>query len=156
MFDFINPTIAALKELIPYLSEKSKTENITKRMVLRELRDNLKVLIYAYEKKADVNKVIERLNNSAIKDAMKNGFDFNKIRKGKITEELVKDERNKKYIGWSCEQLFDKVDEKIEELRLIKNLYPNLDESQKNLTLVIGNLYFRMKLLADFIRYEKN
>ena len=155
MFDFINPTINALKELIPYLSEKSKTENITKRLVLRELRDNLKVLIYAHEKKADVDKIIERLNNIAIKDAMKTGFDFNKIRKGKITEELVKDERNKKYIGWTCEQLFDKVDEKIEELRLIKNLYPNLDESRKNITLVIGNLYFRMKLLADFIRAEK-
>lgn len=155
MFDFINPTITALKELIPYLSEKSKTENITKRLVLRELRDNLKVLIYAYEKKADVDKVIERLNNTAIKEAIKCGFDFNKIRKGKITEELIKEERNKKYIGWGCEQLFDKVDEKIEELRLIKNLYPNLEESRKNMTLVIGNLYFRMKLLADFIRSHK-
>lgn len=155
MFDFINPTIAALRELIPYLSEKSKTENITKRLVLRELRDNLKVLIYAYEKKADVDKVIDRLNNAAIKEAVKTGFDFNKICKGKITEQLITEERNKKYIGWSCEQLFDKVDEKIEELRLIKNLYPNLDESRKNMTLVIGNLYFRMKLLADFIRAGK-
>ena len=155
MFDFINPTINALKELIPYLSEKSKTENITKRLVLRELRDNLKVLMYAHEKKADVDKVIERLNNTAIKEAVKTGFDFNKIRKGKISVEMITDDRNKKYIGWSCEQLFDKVDEKIEELRLIKNLYPNLDESRKNLTLVVGNLYFRMKLLADFIRSEK-
>ena len=153
MFDFINPTINALKELIPHLSEKSKTENITKRLVLRELRDNLKVLMYAHEKKADVVKVIERLNNTAIKEAVKIGFDFNKIRKGKITDAIVTEERNKKYIGWSCEQLFDKVDEKIEELRLIKNLYPNLDESRKNLTLVVGNLYFRMKLLADFIRH---
>ena len=153
MFDFINPTINALKELIPYLSEKSKTENVTKRLLLRELRDNLKVLMYAHEKKADVDKVIERLNNNAIKEAVKTNFDFNKIRKGKITNEMVKEERNKKYIGWSCEQLFDKVDEKIEELRLIKNLYPNMDESRKNMTLVVGNLYFRMKLLADFIRH---
>ena len=155
MFDFINPTINVLKELIPFLSEKSKTENITKRLVLRELRDNLKVLIYAYEKKADVDKVIDRLNNAAIKDAMKSGFDFNKIRKGKITDDLIKEERNKKYTGWSCEQLFDKVDEKIEELRLIKSLYFNLDESHKNMTLIIGNLYFRMKLLADFIRHKE-
>ena len=152
MFDFLSPALSVLKDLIPYLSKESKTENSTKRMLLRELRDNFKVLMYAHEKNADIRLVIDQLSNAAIKDAIKIGFDFNKVRKGKITEKHVFDERNKKYIGWNCARLFDKIDEKIEELRTIKKLYPNIEDSKRNVSVMIANLYYRMRLLADFIR----
>ena len=152
MFDFLTPAISVLKELIPFLSAESKTENITKRLLLRELRDNFKVLMYAHEKNADIRLVIDQLNNSDIKDSIKGGFDFNKVRKGKITLKHVNDERNKKYIGWNCAKLFDKIDEKIEELRTIKKLYTNIEDSKRHVSVMVANLYFRMRLLADFLR----
>ena len=152
MFDFITPALSVLKELIPFLSKESKTVNITKSLLLRELRDNFKVLMYAHEKNADIRLVIDQLSNTAIKEAIKGGFDFNKVKKGKITAKHVFDERNKKYIGWTCARLFDKLDEKIEELRTIKKLYPNIEDSKRNVSVMVANLYFRMRLLADFIR----
>ena len=79
-------------------------------------------------------------------------FVFNKIKKGKINAKHVFDDRNKKYIGWTGARLFDKIDEKIEELRTIKKLYPNLEDSKRNVSVMIANLYYRMRLLADFIR----
>ena len=152
MFDFLSPAVSVLKDLVAFLNRESKTENITKKLLLRELRDNFKVLMYAHEKNADIRLVIDQLSNAAIKDAIKSGFDFNKVRKGKITEKSIFDERNKKYIGWTCARLFDKIDEKIEELRTIKKLYPNIEDSKRNVSVMIANLYYRMRLLADFIR----
>ena len=109
--------------------------------------------MYAHEKNADIRLVIDQLSNTAIKEAIKGGFDFNKVKKGKITAKHVFDERNKKYIGWTCARLFDKLDEKIEELRTIKKLYPNIEDSKRNVSVMVANLYFRMRLLADFIRW---
>jgi hypothetical protein len=65
----------------------------------------------------------------------------------------VKDERNRKYTGWDAEKLLDKIDEKIEELKILKKMNANTVSGLKNNTgLMLSNLYYRMKLLADFIR----
>ncbi|HKZ66162.1 MAG TPA: hypothetical protein VJ111_07400, partial [Chitinophagaceae bacterium] len=67
----------------------------------------------------------------------------------------VFDDRNKKYIGWDTEKLIDKVDEKIEELKNIKKMNGSSVENVKNnVSLMLSNLYYRMKLLADFIRSD--
>ena len=66
------------------------------------------------------------------------------------------DERNKKYIGWDAEKLTDKIDEKIQELKNIKKMNGNSVEKVKNnISLMLSNLYYRMKLLADFIKGVK-
>jgi hypothetical protein len=65
------------------------------------------------------------------------------------------DDRNKKYIGWDAEKLVDKIDEKIEELKNIKKMNGNsVKEVKNNVSLMLSNLYYRMKLLADFIRSD--
>jgi len=54
------------------------------------------------------------------------------------------------------EKLVDKIDEKIVELKNIKKMNRDSVEGvRNNITLMLGNLYYRMKLLADFIRSEK-
>ena len=97
--------------------------------------------------------MIDLLSNEAIKEAIKNNFRFKKIKTGNIEPRHVFDERNKKYIGWNTERLIDKIDEKIEELKNIKKMNGNSVEKVKNnISLMLSNLYYRMKLIADFIK----
>ena len=127
-----------------------------KRQVIRELRDNLNVFHNAYKNNNSPDVMIDLLSNEAIKDAIKNNFRFKKIKAGTIEPYHVYDDRNKKYVGWDAEELIDKIDEKIEELKIIKKLNGNSVEKVKNnISLMMSNLYYRMKLLADFIKGPK-
>jgi hypothetical protein len=95
------------------------------------------------------------LGNDAIKEAIKENFKFKKLKPGSIEPYHVFDDRNKKYIGWDAEKLIDKIDEKIEELKNIKKMNGgNVTGVKNNLSLMLSNLYYRMKLLADFIRSD--
>ena len=59
-------------------------------------------------------------------------------------------------MGWTAEKLMEKIDEKVEELKTLKKMNNGSVVNLKNNTgLMISNLYFRMKLLADFIKGEK-
>ncbi|HET6768631.1 MAG TPA: hypothetical protein VFH08_14565, partial [Chitinophagaceae bacterium] len=64
-------------------------------------------------------------------------------------------ERNRRYQGWDAEKLMDKIDEKIEELKNIKKMNKGTVENvRNNISLMMSNLYYRMKLMADFIRSD--
>ena len=53
------------------------------------------------------------------------------------------------------DKLIDKIDEKIDELKLIKKMNGNsVGKARNNISLMLSNLYYRMKLLADFIRSD--
>ena len=99
--------------------------------------------------------MIDMLSNESIKEAIKNNFKFKKLKPGTIEPYHIEDERNKKYKGWEVEKLVDKIDEKIEELKIIKKMNNNsVAKVNNNISLMISNLYYRMKLLADFIRSD--
>ncbi|HEV8286598.1 MAG TPA: hypothetical protein VGQ09_19955 [Chitinophagaceae bacterium] len=151
--DWLKTGIGPLKDLLTFLNKESKTNDILKKQVIRELRDNLNVFSNAYKNNVSPDVMIELLTNEAIKEAIKNNFRFRKLRSGIIEAYHVYDERNKKYIGWNTEKLIDKIDEKIEELKIIKKMNGNTVEKVKNnISLMLSNLYYRMKLLADFIK----
>ena len=154
--EWLKTGIAPLKDLLTFLSKEGKTNDILKRQVLRELRNNLNIFANAYLNNVPPDVMIEMLSNEAIKEAIKNNFKFKKLKIGSIEPYHVFDDRNKKYIGWDAEKLVDKIDEKIEELRIIKKMNGNSVEKVKNNTsLMLSNLYYRMKLLADFIKGPK-
>jgi hypothetical protein len=93
--------------------------------------------------------------NDMIKEAIKGNFRFRKLKPGKIEPYHIYEERNRKYAGWDAEKLVDKIDEKIEELKNIKKMNNGSVAAVKNnISLMLSNLYFRMKLLADFIRSD--
>jgi hypothetical protein len=51
----------------------------------------------------------------------------------------------------------DKIDEKITELKTIKRMNNgSVKDVKNNITLMVSNLYYRMKLLADFIQSNKD
>lgn len=150
--DWINSAINPLRDLISFLHKKTETNDVQKRQIIRELRNNLIVFENAFINNIPADTVIDNLSNESIREAIKVNFHFDRIKSGKIAAENVLDERNKKYTGWTAGRLLDKIDEKIEELKTIKRLNGNTDKAKNNISLMLSNLYFRMKLLAEFIR----
>src|SRR6266705_1959994 len=151
--EWLKTGIGPLKDLLTFLNKESKTSDVLKKQVIRELRDNLNIFSNAYKNSVSPDVMIDLLSNEAIKEAIKNNFKFKKLKAGSIEPYHVFDERNKKYINWDAEKLIDKIDEKIEELKIIKRMNSNSVEKVKNnISLMLSNFYYRMKLLADFLK----
>ncbi len=154
--DWLKTGVGPLKDLLAFLNKESKTNDILKKQVIRELRNNLNIFHNALVNNVPPDVMIELLSNESIKEAIKNNFRFKKLKSGSIEPYHVFDDRNKKYIGWDAERLIDKIDEKIEELKIIKKMNGNSVEKVKNnISLMLSNLYYRMKLMADFIKGPK-
>jgi hypothetical protein len=154
--EWLKTGIGPLKDLLTFLSKEGKTNDILKKQVIRELRNNLNIFHNAYLNNVSPDTMIELLGNEAIIDAVKNNFKFKKLKAGSIEPYHVFDDRNKKYIGWDAEKLVDKIDEKIEELKNIKKMNKgSVEDVKNNISLMLSNLYYRMKLLADFIKGPK-
>ena len=151
--EWIRLSISPVKDLISFLTKKSKTNDIHKKRLYIELRDNLNVFSNAFLNEVSYDVLVDLLKNEAVQEAIKDNFAFNKLKSGKLTEKHIHDERNKKYLGWDAEKMVDKIDEKIVELKNIKKMNGNsLKNAKNNISLMMSNLYFRMKLLADFIK----
>ena len=154
--EWLKTGIGPLKDLLNFLNKEGKTNDILKRQVIRELRDNLNIFHNAYLNNVSPDVMIDMLSHDSIKEAMRGNFKFRKLKAGTIEPYHVYDDRNRKYIGWEAEKLVDKIDEKIEELKNIKKMNKGTTENVKNnVSLMLSNLYFRMKLLADFIQGPK-
>ena len=151
--EWIKLSIAPVKDLISFLHTKSKTNDVVKRQLFIELRDNLNVFNNGFLNESPYDNIIDLLNNSAIQQAIKENFSFKKLKPGVLEDWHIKDDRNKKYKGWTTEKLIDKIDEKITELKNIKKLNNgSVTKAKNNIPMMMSNLYYRMKLLADFIR----
>jgi hypothetical protein len=153
--EWFNSSIAPLKDLLAFLYKKSKTNDVNKKQVIIELRDNLNVFKNGFINQTPYDTMIDLLSRDAIQSAIKENFSFKKLRAGTIPVSNIYEERNKKYAGWTSEKLVDKIDEKIVELKNIKKMNHNtVTDARNNISLMMSNLYFRMKLLADFIKSE--
>jgi hypothetical protein len=154
--EWLNSGIAPLKDLLAFLYKKSKTNDVNKKQVIIELRDNLNVFKNGFLNQSPYDTIIDLLSREAVQSAIRENFSFKKLRAGTIRASVIYDDRNKKYEGWSAEKLVDKIDEKIVELKNIKKMNQgSVKDVKNNITLMMSNLYFRMKLLADFIQSEK-
>src|SRR5258706_2074999 len=154
--EWLKTGIGPLKDLLTFLNKESKTSDVLKKQLIRELRNNLNIFHNGYLNEVSANTLIDMLENEAIKEAIKNNFKFKKLKAGTIEPYHVFDDRNKKYIGWDAEKLIDKIDEKIEELKIIKKMNNgSAEKTNNNVSLMLSNLYYRMKLLADFIKGPK-
>ena len=154
--EWLNTSIGPLKDLITFLNKKSVTNDVHKKQVLRELQNNLNVFKNAFMNKISDDTIIDFLSNEAVKQAITANFSFKKLKPGTIEPYHIYDDRNKRYVGWTAEKLMEKIDEKVEDWKTLKKMNNGSVINLKNNTgLMISNLYFRMKLLADFIKGEK-
>ena len=154
--DWLKTGISPLKDLLSFLLSESRTSDVRKKELLRELRNNLNIFHNGFKNEVSPDVIIDMLSNEAIRTAVSHNFSFKKLKAGKIEPYHIFDERNRKYQGWDAEKLVEKIDEKIEELKIIKKMNGNTVKGvSNNISLMLGNCYYRMKLLADFIRGPK-
>jgi hypothetical protein len=154
--DWLKTGMGPLQDLLTFLTKEGKTNDVIKKQVIRELRNNLNIFRNAFLNEVAADIMIDMLANEMIKKGVETNFKFKKLKPGSIEPYHVLDDRNKKYIGWDAEKLVDKIDEKIEELKNIKKMNDNsVAKAKNNVSLMLSNLYYRMKLLADFIRGPK-
>ena len=152
-WEWFKTAFGPLKDLLAFLNAEAKTNDVHKKQVIRELRNNLNIFHNGFLNQVSQDVIIDLLQNECYKDALKNNFKFKKLKPGKIEPYHIHDERNRRYQGWDAERMMDKIDEKIEELKNIKKMHNGSVSSVKNnISLMLSNLFFRMKLLADFIQ----
>src|SRR4030095_17239378 len=108
-WEWLKTGLGPLKDLVTFLNKESKTNDVLKKQLIRELRDNLNIFSNAYKKNNPPDVMIDLLSNEAIKEAIQNNFKFKKIKAGAIEPYHVFDDRNKKYIGSDDEKLCEKI-----------------------------------------------
>lgn len=147
------PIVTTLLKLIPTIIQKNNNSKGTSKLLLIEVNRNLKNILNAIKMKIDFDAMIDILDNKEINKAIKNNYNFNKIKHWTIKSKHIKDVRNKRLIGKDCKWLFNNINMKIQELKDLKEMNKSvLNLQNTNITLKITNLLFKYKLLIYFIK----
>lgn len=141
-------------DLYKFLSQKSKASNITKRLIYRELRNNIQRLEHRNKKGVDKILLIKKLENSSIVGAIQEGFDFDRLApKLTVDNQIIQIiPSSKRYVGWNSEQIILSIDEKITAMRDLVEIYPNYSEAPLNTTKRLNNLFILCILLVLLIK----
>jgi hypothetical protein len=147
-------SILDLAEMITGLSNQVRGNRAIKAQLIRELKLNLKA--YEVQRRrglTDFDMLLNQMSNKVMKHQIQSGYKFRRINNGVITEQHLRDRRNSRYLGKDCQWLFSNIDIKIEELRLLQQCTPGglRNASGANLSLQFSNLFYKIRLLADFV-----
>lgn len=141
-------------DLYKFLAQKSKVSNVSKRLIYRELKNNIQRLEHRNKKGVDRFILIQKLENSSILQAIQEGFDFTKLSPESIVDEQIIKifKQAKRYKGWNTEQLILSIDEKLTALKDIIEIYTNANEASLNLTQRLNNLYYLNILMVILLK----
>lgn len=144
-------------DLYRFLTDKARSKNSLSKLVIREIRDNIKRLEHRNKEGVNREKLIEMLSNERYLDAVSSGYNFNRLCGNQdVDAELIKTLPSaKKYQGWKMEQILNSIDEKIVSLRELPSLYSSLEASGLNITARLNNLYLLLVLAGYLIRKKE-
>ena len=80
--EWLNSSLAPLKDLLAFLYKKSKTNDVHKKQVIIELRDNLNVFKNGFFNQSPYDTMIDLLSRDAIQAAIRENFSFKKLQSG--------------------------------------------------------------------------
>ena len=83
-WEWLKTGIGPLKDLLTFLNKESKTSDVLKKQLIRELRNNLNIFSNGYRNEVSADVIIDLLSNDAIKEGIKNNFRFKKLKPGRI------------------------------------------------------------------------
>jgi hypothetical protein len=122
-----------------------------KRSLLLEVQKNLSLIYLFLNDEQKLVTIVKKLDLRVYEDAVKTNFDFNDIKKGKVSPRLVGDIKQlQPYIGWNTEQLFENIYLKIHQLKSIIEIDP--ENRQFRLNVRLKNLYKMMVLLIKHVK----
>ncbi len=150
----INEAFGSGFDLYKFLSQRAKTKNIYKKILVRELRNNIERLEHRNVKGVNKLAIIKNLENASIVEAMRNGYDLNKLALNQVVDPkfLKKNKQAKKYSGWNAERVLLSIDEKIVVLKELEDFYPDVNKAPINLSSRLNNLYLLCVLLSLMIK----
>lgn len=145
-------------ELYGFLSQKSKSRNATKRMLLREIRNNIKRLEHRNRKGVNRHILIQKLENTSLIAALDQDFSFNKLCPGQKVNPamLTQFAPAEKYAGWDANRLMNSIDEKIVQLKELSELYSPEGIKAINLTQRLNNLFAQLLLVSVLIKQAES
>lgn len=108
-----------------------------RRKLLLELQSNLE-LIFSYGRfDLPIDDVIAKLQTKNMEAALESGFNFNTLKKGKVTQRVAgKEPQYRQYAGWTTERLFSNVYVKIKDLQTIVEMDPHNEKIRKRVRLI--------------------
>jgi hypothetical protein len=126
-------------------------------LLLGEVEFNMDLILDHYlEKKVDVRKIISMLKTAQLEKALADGFDFSKLRSGKIADRHTGENLFlKKYVGKDCAFMMKKIHHHLLQVKLLPELYDLNSESKINVQARLDNLGRRYLLLIRFITDKK-
>jgi len=135
------------------VAARKKTKGV-KYQVLSEVQFNTSLILDHYlARKADAGKVIGHLKTGHLSRAFDEGFDFRRIKKGRVTEKMVVNTPFlKSYTGLDCEGLLRRILFHIEQLKLLPELYDIEKTDRVDIRRRLENLGRRYILFARFLK----
>jgi hypothetical protein len=128
-----------------------KNSRGVKRALLLELQKNLNLLYLFLGDESKLAIVINKLEVRVYEEAVQSDFNFNEIKKGKLSPRLVGDSRQlQPYVGWSTEQLFENIYLKIHQLKSINEIDPG--NIKFRVSVRLRNLHKMMLLLVKHVK----
>ncbi len=156
MLGYIELGIDREKELFQYLTVKFKSKDVIRNAMLREIRDNIKLLEHRNKEGVNLKAIIESLSHTAIENAYANNFNLNKLNEKRLlSADFILNKRQEDYIGWDCKKFIYSIEGKIKDIKNLPRIYDDLKTAPVNLTLRLDNLFYQLVLFTLFIRGEK-
>ena len=154
MADYLHLGVDSVKELFTWLTERSKTKDIIKNNLLREFRDNLKLLEHRDKENVNLLALIDKLSSASVEEAYKKNYNFNKLTDTdiKLPALLVLNKSQEKYVGWDVKRFIYSIEGKIKDAKNLPVLFPDLKTAPLHLPLRLDNLFYQLLLLVIFIR----
>jgi len=140
--------------LLRDLAEIRKKTRGYRNRLLSEIEFNAALILDHYLRRGvDETKVIEKLKIESLARLIDEGFDFEKIRKGRIDGNMLKDlSVLRHYAGLDLEGLLKKIRFHIEQMKLLPELYDIRTTDKVNVRLRLENLGRRYVLLVRFLK----
>lgn len=156
MAELIGQGVATVRELLAFLTKRSRSSDVDKNNLLREFRDNLQLLDHRQREGVDLSRPIEQLSVAAIHEAYANNFPFARLAgKRKVVNGMMVAPRQKKYLDRGAERLVSSIEGKINKLKHICLIYKDLSTAPLNLEVRLDNLYYQLHLLSSLIYAKK-
>ena len=153
MPDYLQTSVNTVKDLLQYFTERSKSADNLRNNILRELRDNLKLLEHRNKEGVNHAAILQKLSVTAIGKAYADNYTFDKLCEGpkQLPASLIMHKAQEKYIGWSATQFIYNIEGRINDLHNLPTLYNDLQHAPINLSLRLDNLYHQLLLFGLFI-----
>ena len=121
-----------------------------KRTVVLELKENIELIRLYIKSGADPKEIIPELSDTAFRSALVQGFNFNALKRSKISSNSTLGlPQLRKYHGWETQEVFENIYQKISTLKKAAKLKKT--KKPIRLGVRLQNLFKMMVMLAIHI-----